>query len=396
MMKRQLRILLALLGLVLPTEARAHNLGESYLYLQIYSDRMTGRFEISLEDLNKGLGRTGTPRVITAANIDQHIDFVQAYYRARVALFVDGRQVPIRFTRHGILDVKGGILQLPFEFAGVNGVPPKLTIDYRVLFDEVPGHRGFLLVEHNWATATFANEARISLVFDPHSTRQEFEIVSGRLRGFLAVVRLGTQHIWMGYDHVMFLVALLLPAVLLRREGRWREGAGFTPALVNVVKIVTAFTVAHTVTLSLASLDVVRLPGRLVEVIIAASIAVAAADLVYPVFRGRTWVVVFAFGLFHGFGFAGALEEMGLLRENLWLSLLGFNLGVELGQLAIVVVLFPVLFLLRGLTAYRRLLLPTAAATMIFVSVGWAVERALGVDLPGLGALFWLARGAFA
>ena len=150
-------------------------------------------------------------------------------------------------------------------------VPERLTIDYRVLFDQVPGHRGFLLVEHNWATGTFANEGRISLIFSPGSTRQEFDIASGgRLRGFLAVVWLGTDHIWMGFDHVMFLVALLLPAVLVRRGGRWREGANFMPALINVVKIVTAFTVAHSVTLTLASLGLVHLPGRLVEVVIAA------------------------------------------------------------------------------------------------------------------------------
>ncbi len=145
----------------------------------------------------------------------------------------------------------------------------------------------------------------------------------------------------MGFDHVMFLVALLLPSVLVRKDGRWREIADFGPALINVVKIVTAFTVAHSVTLTLAALGIVHLPGRLVEVVIAASIAIAAADILFPVFRGRIWLVVFGFGLFHGFGFAGALEEMGVLREHLALSLFGFNLGVELGQLAIVVAALP-------------------------------------------------------
>ena len=265
-------------------------------------------------------------------------------------------------------------------------MPQKLTIDYRVLFDQVPGHRGFLLIEHNWATGTFANESQISLIFGPGSTRQEFEVGSGRLRGFLAVVKLGTDHIWTGFDHLMFLIALLLPAMLVRQDGRWRDGAAFMPSLINVVKIVTAFTIAHTITLSLASLGVVSCP-RLIEVTIAASIAIAAADLVYPLFRGRVWIVVFGFGLFHGFGFAGALEEMGLLRENLALSLLGFNLGVELGQFAIVILLFPVLFVLRRLAVYRQLLLPAAATLMIVISIGWVVERAMDVNLPGLGTV---------
>lgn len=205
---------------------------------------------------------------------------------------------------------------------------------------------------------------------------------SGRLRGFLAVVGLGTEHIWEGIDHIMFLFALLLAAVLRREEGRWQVVERFTPALVNVVKIVTAFTVAHSVTLSLAALGLVRLPGRLVEVVIAASIAIAAADLLFPLFKGRVWVIVFGFGLFHGFGFAGALSEMGVLGEHLGLSLLAFNLGVELGQVAIVIVLFPLLFLARRWPIYRKVVLPVAAVSMILVASVWVIERAFDVDIP--------------
>lgn len=391
MIKRWVGGLIALLGLALATEAHAHSLGDSYLYLQIYRDQMSGRFEISFEDLNKGLGRKGTELEITAANLDRHIDFLQRYYREHASVLVDGKPLPIRFTGHSVLDVNGGFILLPFESVRLESVPQKLTIDYRVLFDQVPGHRGFLLIEHNWATGTFANESQISLIFGPGSTRQEFEVGSGRLRGFLAVVKLGTDHIWTGFDHLMFLIALLLPAMLVRQDGRWRDGAAFMPSLINVVKIVTAFTIAHTITLSLASLGVVSLPRRLIEVTIAASIAIAAADLVYPLFRGRVWIVVFGFGLFHGFGFAGALEEMGLLRENLALSLLGFNLGVELGQFAIVILLFPVLFVLRRLAVYRQLLLPAAATLMIVISMGWVVERAMDVNLPGLGTVVSMA-----
>ena len=191
----------------------------------------------------------------------------------------------------------------------------------------------------------------------------------------------------MGFDHVMFLVALILPSVLVRKDGQWRGIADFRPALFNVFKIVTAFTVAHSVTLTLASLGIVHLPSRFVEVAIAASIAIAAADILFPLFGGRIWVIVFGFGLFHGFGFAGALEEMGVLRENLGLSLFGFNLGVEIGQLVIVAVLFPLLFGLRRITAYRQLLLPAAAAAMIVVSMGWVVERSLDMKLPRPRAL---------
>jgi hypothetical protein len=385
MRARQARwlILVGLLVALGATDLRAHNLGESYLYLQIYRDRVTGRFEVSLEDLNGALRLKGTGREITAGNLDDHIPFLEDYYLKHVKIADGPTPLTIQFNQHSFLDVRGGFVLLPFDLAGLQRMPERLTFDYSVLFAEEPGHRGFLLVEYNWATGTFANEAGISLVFSPGTTRQEFDVThGGRLRGFLAVVRLGTEHIWMGFDHVMFLIALLLPAVLVRKGGRWRETAAFMPSLINVVKIVTAFTVAHSVTLTLAALGLVHLPGRFVEVVIAASIAVAALDVLRPVFRGRIWIIVFGFGLFHGFGFAGALEEMGLLREHLGLSLFGFNLGVELGQLAIVAVVFPLLFALRTLPAYRTLLLPAAAAAMIVVSTAWVLERAFDFTLP--------------
>jgi hypothetical protein len=388
------RAALAVLFLLSAVEARAHNVGQSYLYLQVYQDRVSGRFEVSLADFNAALRLRGTDREITAANLDEKIGVLRDYYLSRVTISDARGPLPIRFTTHGLLDARGGYALLSFDFGGLEGVPPRLIFDYSVLFDEEPSHRGFLLVEHNWATGTFANEGQISLVFSPDARRQEFDIATGgRWRGLLAVVRLGIDHIWMGYDHVMFLVALLLPAVLVRRNGRWQEIGDFTPALVNVVKIVTAFTVAHSVTLSLASLGLLHLPARVVEVAIAGSIAFAAADILFPVFHGRIWLIVFGFGLFHGFGFAAALEEMGVLREHLGLSLFGFNLGVELGQLTIVVVMFPVLFLVRRLATYRDLALPLAATAMILVSMGWVVERAFDLRLPRPGTVVSIVRG---
>lgn len=372
---------LALLLAAAATAGHAHDLGESYLYLQVYEDRVTGRFEIALSDLNPALGLAGTGDEITAANLDERIGFLRDYYRENVTISAAGRPLELRFGEHDFLDARGGFVLMPFELGGLDGVPDTLTFDYSVLLDEEPSHRGFLLVEHDWATGTFANESGISLVFRPDDRRHDFDLASrDRLAGFLAVLRLGVEHIWMGFDHLMFLVALLLPAVLRREEGRWSAVGRFTPTVIYVVKIVTAFTVAHSVTLSLAALDLVRLPGRLVEVMIAASIAIAAADILVPIFRGRIWLVVFAFGLFHGFGFAGALSEMGVLGEHLGLSLLAFNLGVEVGQVVIVAALFPFLFLVRRWPEYRRLLLPAAAAAMILVSTAWVIERAFDLD----------------
>lgn len=386
-------LLLAVLAALAADEARAHRLGESYVFLRIYRDSVEGRFEVALTDLNAAFGTTGTDREITRENLDQHVPLLEDYYLRHVTIEDAGRALPIRFGTHGLTDVRGGNVLLPFHVDGLQRVPERLTFDYSVLLSEQPGHRGLLVIEHNWATGTFANEAGIALVFSPTSHRQDLEITtSGRLRGFLGIVRLGVDHIWMGRDHVLFLVALLLPAVLRREGGRWEKIDEFRPALFNVLKIVTAFTLAHSVTLSLAALGVIHLPSRLVESVIAISIAAAAADILFPVFHRRVWLIVFVFGLFHGFGFAGALEEMGILREHLGLSLFGFNLGVEIGQVVIVALLFPILFLLRNLKVYRSLAVQAAAVGMIVVAGGWLYERAFGVDLPMTDTLLAIVR----
>ena len=182
---------------------------------------------------------------------------------------------------------------------------------------------------------------------------------------------------------LLFIIALILPAVVRRNENRqWEPVEGFRAALIYVIKVITLFTIAHSVTLSLAALEVVQLPSRLVESIIALSIVAAAVDIVFPIFGKRIWIVVFVFGLFHGFGFASILSDLGIPGRYMALSLLGFNLGVEIGQVAIICAVFPLLFYVRNLRFYPRVVLRAGAAMLILVAMYWFIERAFDVDLP--------------
>jgi hypothetical protein len=172
---------------------------------------------------------------------------------------------------------------------------------------------------------------------------------------------LGVEHIATGYDHILFLLALLL------------VGGGFRA----LVAIVTAFTVAHSITLSLAVLDVVALPARLVESAIALSIAwVALENVVLDRVAGR-WRITFAFGLMHGFGFASILREMHLPRAGLATSLLAFNLGVEAGQLVVVLVSYPLVRAVQR-SPHRRRWIVVASGAILVLALFWFVERAFG------------------
>jgi hypothetical protein len=205
----------------------------------------------------------------------------------------------------------------------------------------------------------------------------------------LAYLLQGVHHIWEGIDHLLFLLSLLLPAVLVWRNGGWAPVVTFRAAAADAAWIVTAFTVAHSITLTLAVVGVVSLPSRLVESAIALSVVLAAMNNVWRVVRHGRSLAAFGFGLIHGFGFAGALGELGLPDEALALSLASFNIGVEAGQLAVVGVFLPLAFAVRATAAYRNVALRGGSLATAIVALIWFCERAfdsprmLASALPG-------------
>jgi hypothetical protein len=201
---------------------------------------------------------------------------------------------------------------------------------------------------------------------------------------FAGFVREGIHHILIGYDHILFLLSLLLPAVWVRRAAAagaaWRPAEALRPALGNVLKVVTAFTVAHSITLALAVFDVVNPPGRWVESTIAASVVLAALNNLWPVISESRWKLTFLFGLVHGFGFASALKDAGLAQGALIAPLVGFNVGVEIGQLCVVALVLPLAWTLRGTRTYRGAF---AAGSVAIAGVAgvWFVQRAFDLSL---------------
>jgi hypothetical protein len=198
---------------------------------------------------------------------------------------------------------------------------------------------------------------------------------------FVDYAREGVWHIWIGFDHILFLVSLLLPSVFISLGKSWAPAERFGGTFWDVFKVATSFTVAHSITLSLAALSVIELPSRLIESAIALSVVLAALNNLWPVVHGRRWLVAFGFGLIHGFGFASVLTDLGLPQGALLVALVGFNLGVEGGQLAIIAAFLPLAFALRRTWLYRRLIFIGGSAAIVLVASIWLAERAFNLKL---------------
>jgi HupE / UreJ protein len=240
-----------------------------------------------------------------------------------------------------------------------------LRLRYGLLFDRDPQHRAIVTLRDGAIAATaVAESGRRVVALAPASRRQ-----------FADFVKNGVQHILGGFDHLAFLLSLLLPAALVRLRGEWQPLQNPRQGFGRILGIVTAFTVAHSITLSLSALGWVVPASRWIEPVIAASVLLAALNNVWPLVTARVWAITFAFGLIHGFGFAGALSELGLPQSGRLLSLLGFNLGVELGQLAVVCAALPLLFLLRGKRWYSQRLMPLLSLGIALMAMVWLWQR---------------------
>lgn len=355
--------------------AHAHKPSDSYLSLKPAGQNVEGQWDIALRDLDFaiGLDADGNGEITWGELRAQH-GAVAAYAMTRLRLKSGGADCPTQVSAHLVDNHSDGAYAV-LRFSATCPQPiEKLGVDYRLFNDIDPQHRGLLRLK--LATGTTA------AIFGPEKPLQEFALAgSSRLEQFVDYLKHGTWHIWIGYDHILFLLSLLLPAVVVFTRHRWQPVGDFRTAFWDVFRIVTAFTVAHSITLSLAALGVIQIPTRIVESAIALSVVLAAANNIYPLVLGRRWVVAFFFGLIHGFGFASVLGDLGLPQGALLVALVAFNVGVEVGQLAIVAAFLPFAYALRHTLFYRRVVLQGGSAAIIIVAAIWLAERVFDLKL---------------
>jgi len=353
------RILIVPLLWIFAAPVAAHNVGVSYVQIVTADAELAVHIDVSLRDLEfvTGLDRNGDTK-ITWGEVSANFPSIAEYVVQSLAIARGEQRCSFGKSQLAI-DTRAGesyaalILQASCPTNGAVRVKSDLLFG----FDD--SHRTLLTVRSGQSekVAVLTNTAR------------EWNESTGASAAFLRFVGQGMWHIWIGFDHLVFLGLLLLP--LLQSQQRWTTIAG------EVLHIVTAFTLAHSITLLCAALGYVNLPSRWVEASIAASIVIAAfANLLrVPVRFGI--LMAFGFGLIHGFGFAGALA--GILEASTagaarLVPLLGFNLGVEIGQLAVVAAVFPLLFARRGLLMSQRAI---AVGSLAMGACGfhWLLQR---------------------
>ncbi|CAB3784068.1 hypothetical protein LMG28614_01866 [Paraburkholderia ultramafica] len=377
-MKRRASAWLALLMLCWAAAVHAHKPSDSYLTLTVSDKTIAGRWDIALRDLDNPLILDADgDGMLTWGEVRIREADIKSYAFTRIKLTGDGRACVIH-PGDMLIDHHSDGAYAVLEFNADCPVrPTRLGIDYRLFADVDTLHKGLVHVVSNGATTT-------AILGPGHPT----EILDVRGKGFgrtfIEFVGEGIWHIWRGVDHALFLLSLLLPAACVLHGNKWHPANSPRAVAIDVLKLVTAFTAAHAITLSLATLHVVALPSRWVEVAIAVTILLSALNNIVPLVRMRRWLAGFAFGLIHGFGFASVLSGMALPTSGLAAALAGFNIGVEMGQISLVLLLLPILYIYRSSRWFHLATLYGGSAAITVFATLWIYERTTGLPVLAL------------
>ncbi|MET0270489.1 MAG: HupE/UreJ family protein [Sphingomonas sp.] len=397
-MNRLRTLLLLALACAFAWPAQAHLTPNSEVKLDFGPRAVIADVVIPLGELGYALGRPLAPRAGPLAG--ETARRVLGYLTPRItAIAPDGRRWTTSVETAAIAtDVGAPDLRVRLRLAPPAGAPARrFDLAYRAVIDRVPNHFVLVLVRTDYGAGRLSDRPQMLGGLQPGAERLTIDRGPGSAwRGFRSAVDLGMHHIAEGHDHLLFLIALLLPAPLLARGRRWAGYEGLRPTARLLARIVTAFTIGHSLTLIGGAFLGWTLPARPVEIGIALSILVSAVHAWRPLFAGREALVAGGFGLVHGLAFATLIGRFGLDPWQKAQSILGFNLGIELVQLIVVAAALPALLLLAPTPAYAWVRIGGALLAGV-AAAAWLAERAIGVDNAigraidaGLGHAPWL------
>ena len=375
------KVLLCILCFVLVCEkGYAHADGENYVWMEVEADKITGRFELNVKDIASKLHIELEPEDDSAKS-KQKIAQVQSYIQRNFALFEDTRELTYSFGDTRNFAEKIEIIQFYFE-TDTDFSNTEILVRNTIFLDESTLgsdrlHKSLLLLEYNKKVDKYFGAEYVALIFDTRNNEQQLDLVNPpTYHPWKEFFRQGILHIIYGFDHVLFVITLLLTAAL-----SYKSVSGWTPVnnvkttVWNVFKILTVFTIAHSITLTLSVLGLIKVNIWLVEMVIVISIIVMALNNIRPIFPHNSTLIVFLFGLFHGVGFASVMNQLSFRNVFLERVVVLFNLGIEFGQLLIALVVVPVVYLLSRLEAYRKWGMQLVSLAIVVVALYWLVDR---------------------
>jgi HupE / UreJ protein len=367
--RRHVRAALAALTLSLalaPGAVSAHTLASSSVRLVVGDHDLTGTVTLAVATLDKAFTSDQRSDVLSADDYaTQVISYVDAH------LEIDNTEGNAWVEHYTNLDrqTTEGIETITIDLQVDPGSadPADFSITYDAVIEAVTGHEAVLVLEDAAGTVSTPG------VFT--SDRHTVDI--GQDTGDVAFtdnIRFGFHHVLDGADHLLFLLTLLLPASFVVADRRWKRQPGVTLSARKILHVVTAFTIGHSLTLAATSLGWITVPSRLVEVLIAASVAVSAVHAIRPLHHGGEPVIAATFGLVHGLAFAGILHSIGLQGRTSLIALLAFNIGIELAQLAVVLFVLPSLYVLTTGPGGERFRVVGATVALVAASA-WIFDR---------------------
>jgi len=373
-----------------PTICSAHQTPNTLVFLDASPNRVALELQMPLSELELAFGNniSKNPETLIEKFGPQLTEYLKAHIHAYLK-----KAAPWEVEVESLRMDKGKYIENGIDYweviAHVVIIPQpgestrKFMLDYDVIMHQVINHAALLSIRSDWETGMLNDTSKQAIVIATNTANNmiypvEINLKKGNwFQGLKSMLMLGIEHIKEGTDHLLFLIVLLLPATLLTNGRKWQKFGGTKYSILRLLKIVTSFTIGHSITLLIGALGWLRLPAQPVEILIAFSILVSAIHAIRPIFPGKETYIAAGFGLIHGSAFASVLANLKLGAGTMALSILGFNLGIELMQLFIILIIVPWLILLSNDPLYKWVRIPAAVLAGI-AALGWIVERISG------------------
>jgi hydrogenase/urease accessory protein HupE len=347
----------------------AHQSSLAFLNLKIEDRLLKGTYKVSLEDVQKVYNfdtdfnsKIQWKELLKNENNFKKILMEKLYFtnnKNKCKIHFKGIQLEsLTFDKY---------LYLDFD-AKCHKKIESLNIHYLFLFNQDLQHKMYMNIKNTNSQEQF--------IFTRDTRFKTIQLIeNSNIKTFLKFLKEGIIHIIIGYDHILFLISLLITSVLYFKDNKYHPRDSIKRTFVNILFIITTFTIAHSITLILSILGFISLPIYIVELAIAFSVILAAINNIKPFISKKLWVFIFIFGLIHGIGFSSVLTDLSLNDEAKTLSLLSFNLGVELGQLFIVLLITPILYIFRSSKYYEFYIVKILSLIIILIGIYWIYER---------------------